>query len=108
MKDQSPELSFDTIKLKKAALVLRALNHPLRQKILKTVHQKQSINVTDLYKTLKLEQSVASQHLGILRKAGFVMPSREGRVIHYSVNYERIEELNALVNEILLDGRKVD
>ncbi|HEY1112934.1 MAG TPA: metalloregulator ArsR/SmtB family transcription factor [Chitinophagaceae bacterium] len=108
MKDQSPELSFDTIKLKKAALVLRALNHPLRQKILKTVHQKQSINVTDLYKTLKLEQSVASQHLGILRKAGFVMPNREGRVIHYSVNYERIDELNALVNEILLDGRKVD
>lgn len=88
--------------------MLRALNHPLRQKILKTVHQKQSINVTDLYKTLKLEQSVASQHLGILRKAGFVMPNREGRVIHYSVNYERIDELNALVNEILLDGRKVD
>jgi DNA-binding transcriptional ArsR family regulator len=108
MKDQSPELSFDTIKLKKAALVLRALNHPLRQKILKTVHQKQSINVTELYKTLKLEQSVASQHLGILRKAGFVMPSRDGRVIHYSVNYERVDELNALVNEILLDGKKTD
>lgn len=89
-------------------MVLRALNHPLRQKILKTVHQKQSINVTDLYKTLKLEQSVASQHLGILRKAGFVMPNREGRVIHYTVNYERIDELNSLVNEILLDGRKTD
>lgn len=107
MKDQNPELSFDTIKLKKAALVLRALNHPLRQKILKTVHLKQSINVTDLYKTLKLEQSVASQHLGILRKAGFVMPTRDGRVIHYSVNYKRMEELNTLINEILLqvDGK---
>lgn len=89
-------------------MVLRALNHPLRQKILKTVHQKQSINVTDLYKTLKLEQSVASQHLGILRKAGFVMPNREGRVIHYTVNYERIDELNSLVNEILLDGKKAE
>lgn len=85
---------------------MRALNHPLRQKILKTVHQKQSINVTELYKTLKLEQSVASQHLGILRKAGFVMPNRDGRVIHYSVNYERIDDLNTLVNDFLLDGKK--
>jgi DNA-binding transcriptional ArsR family regulator len=108
MKDQTTDLSFDSIKLKKAALVLRALNHPLRQKILKLVHQKQSVNVTELYKTLKLEQSVASQHLGILRKAGFVMPSRDGRIIHYSVNYQRVEELNALVNEILVpsaDGK---
>lgn len=108
MKDQTTDLSFDSIKLKKAALVLRALNHPLRQKILKTVHQKQSVNVTELYKTLKLEQSVASQHLGILRKAGFVMPSRDGRIIHYSVNYQRVEELNSLVNEILVpsaDGK---
>lgn len=108
MKDQSPELSFDTIKLKKAALVLRALNHPLRQKILKTVHQKQSMNVTELYKTLKLEQSVASQHLGILRKAGFVSPERNGRIIHYTVNYQRMEELNTLINDILVDGKKTD
>lgn len=102
MKDQNAELSFDTIKLKKAALVLRALNHPLRQKILNTLHQKKSVNVTDLYKTLKLEQSVASQHLGILRKAGFVVPSREGRVIHYSVNYPRVNELNNLISDILV------
>lgn len=102
MKDENSELTLDTIKLKKAALVLRALNHPLRQKILRTVHQKQSINVTDLYKALKLEQSVTSQHLGILRKAGFVVPSREGRVIHYSVNYPRMQELHSLINGMLL------
>lgn len=102
MKDLSPELSLDTIKLKKAALVLRAVNHPLRQHILRMVHQKQSVNVTELYKTLKLEQSVASQHLGILRKAGFVVPSRDGRIIHYSVNYQRMQELNGLISNILL------
>jgi DNA-binding transcriptional ArsR family regulator len=104
MKDQSPELNFDTIRLKKAALVLRALNHPLRQKILRTIHQKQSVNVTELYKTLKLEQSVTSQHLSILRRAGFVTPTREGRVIYYSVNYRRMQELDALIKDILMQA----
>lgn len=108
MEDHNSELSFDSLKLKKAALVLRALNHPLRQKIIRTVHLKQPVNVTELYKTLKLEQSVASQHLGILRKAGFVVPARDGRVIYYSVNYTRMQELNSLISDILLnqEGRK--
>lgn len=102
MKDHSTELSIDAIKLKKAALVLRAINHPLRQKMLKSIHQKQSVNVSELYKTMRLEQSVASQHLGILRKAGFVAAERDGRVIHYSINYERIKDLTELVAEMLL------
>jgi DNA-binding transcriptional ArsR family regulator len=101
MKDHSTELSIDTIKLKKAALILRAVNHPLRQKIIRSIHQKQSINVSELYKALRLEQSVASQHLGILRKAGFVVAERNGRVIYYSINYERFEELNELIEEML-------
>jgi DNA-binding transcriptional ArsR family regulator len=102
MKDHSPELSIDAIKLKKAALVLRAVNHPLRQKMLKSIHQKQSVNVSELYKVLRLEQSVASQHLAILRKAGLVAAERDGRIIHYSVNYKRIKELSELVAEMLM------
>lgn len=101
MKDLSTDLSIDPIKLKKAALVLRAVNHPLRQKILKSIHQKQSINVSELYKALRLEQSVASQHLGILRKAGFVAAARDGREIYYSINYDRIKNLTGLVAEML-------
>ena len=102
MKDHSPDLSIDTIKLKKAALVLRAVNHPLRQKMLKSIHQKQSVNVSELYKALRLEQSVASQHLAILRKAGFVAAERDGRIIYYSINYQRVKELGALVTEMLM------
>ena len=104
MKDHSIDLSIDAIKLKKAALVLRAVNHPLRQKMLKAIHQKQSVNVSELYKALRLEQSVASQHLAILRKAGFVAAERDGRIIHYSVNYTRIKELGQLVGEMLLQA----
>jgi DNA-binding transcriptional ArsR family regulator len=101
MKDQSTELPIDAIKLKKAALVLRAVNHPLRQKMLKSIHQKQAVNVSDLYKALRIEQSVASQHLAILRKAGFVAAERDGRIIYYSVKYDRIKELTGHVAEML-------
>ena len=101
MKKQVSELSLDVHKLKKTALVIRAVNHPLRQKMLRLIHDKEYITVTDLYKTLKEEQSVTSQHLGILRKAGFVQTKRDGRSIFYSVNYDRLQELQSLMDNIL-------
>ena len=54
--------NMDYLKIKKAALVLRALNHKLRQLILKTIDEHKRITVTEIYVKLRLEQSVASQH----------------------------------------------
>jgi DNA-binding transcriptional ArsR family regulator len=65
----STELKIDVIQLKKAALILRAVNHKLRQQIMKLIHQNGKMTVTEIYVKLRLEQSVASQHLAILRKA---------------------------------------
>ena len=59
------------------------------------------ITVTELYVKLRLEQSVASQHLAILRKAGFVKTVRDGKFIFYSVNTDRLKELNRFVEELL-------
>lgn len=91
----------DLLNVKKAALVLRAVNHKLRQQILKLIDEHGRMTVTDLYIKLRLEQSVASQHLAILRKAGFVKTSRDGKFIYYSVNTSRMEELNKFVDELL-------
>ncbi|RYY67038.1 MAG: ArsR family transcriptional regulator [Chitinophagaceae bacterium] len=65
-------LLVDTTLLKKAALVYRAINHPLRLKILQYLHKHKECPVTTIYTTLGLVQSVASQHLAILRRAGLV------------------------------------
>lgn len=94
-------LKVDLLGVKKAALVLRAINHKLRQQILKHIDESGKITVTELYVALRLEQSVASQHLAILRKAGFVKTSRNGKFIYYSVNSNRIEELNQFVKNLL-------
>src|SRR5829696_10596421 len=97
----SSELKIDVIQLKKAALILRAVNHKLRQQVMKLIHQNSKMTVTEIYVKLRLEQSVASQHLAILRKAGFVKTERDGKFIYYTVNTTRLEELNQFVESLL-------
>jgi DNA-binding transcriptional ArsR family regulator len=87
--------------LKKAALVLRALNHKLRQQLLKLIEEEKKITVTEIYVRLRLEQSVASQHLAILRKAGIVTTQRDGKFIYYAVNFKRIEEIDTFVKQLV-------
>ncbi|MBL7707794.1 MAG: helix-turn-helix transcriptional regulator [Chitinophagaceae bacterium] len=94
-------LQVDLLNVKKAALILRAVNHKLRQQILKLIDEQGKITVTEIYVKLRLEQSVASQHLAILRKAGFVNTDREGKFIYYSVNANRLEEMNQFIDSLL-------
>jgi DNA-binding transcriptional ArsR family regulator len=94
-------LKVDYLRTKKAALILRAVNHKLRQQMIKLIDDKKQITVTELYVKLRLEQSVASQHLAILRRAGIVSTTRDGKFIHYSVNYARLAEVVKFVDELL-------
>ena len=94
-------LPLETLITKSAAFVLRALNNPLRQKIIKVIHTQKRVNVTDIYIRLRLEQSVASMHLAILRNEGFVNTERVGTEIYYSINYDRFAEVDKLVKGIL-------
>lgn len=86
-------LEVSLLDIKKSALILRAVNHKLRQQILKIIDEKGKVTVTEIYVQLRLEQSVASQHLAILRKAGFVDTTRDGKFIYYSINRNRFTEL---------------
>lgn len=87
-------LSEDELyKIKKAALVFRALNHHLRQKMLALIKNHKVINVTDIFVALRIEQSVASQHLHILKRAGIVSTLRKGKKIFYSIDFERLDSI---------------
>ena len=98
--NRSP-LKVDVQNIKKAALILRAFNHKLRQQILKLINDKKKITVTDIYLKLRLEQPVASQHLAILRKAGFVKTERDGKFIYYAVNHKRLDELEKFAQDLV-------
>src|SRR5690606_33876783 len=97
----SQPLKINHHNLKKAALVLRGLNHKLRQQIVELVDAEKKITVTEIYVKLRLEQSVARQHLAILRRAGIVNTQRDGKFIYYTVNYDRIDEINKMVEDLV-------
>jgi DNA-binding transcriptional ArsR family regulator len=50
---------------------------------------------------LRLDQSATSQHLAILRMAGYVTTERNGKHIYYAVNYQRLQQVQDLTREIL-------
>jgi DNA-binding transcriptional ArsR family regulator len=77
---------------KHARMVYRAFDHKLRQQMMRLI-DKRSMTVTEIYVMMRLEQSVVSQHLAILRKAGLVKANRVGKYIHYSVCLGMINEL---------------
>lgn len=93
-------IPVDYNELRKAALVLRAINHKLRQRIIELLAENQRMTVTDIYVKLRLEQSVASQHLAILRRANVVATDRQGKFIYYSLNNDRLGEIGGLVDEL--------
>lgn len=94
-------IKLDYIAVKKAAMVLRAINHKLRQQIIKLLEEHKKMTVTEIYVKLRLEQSVASQHLAILRRAGIVVTERDGKFIHYTINTQRVAEVAAFVEELV-------
>lgn len=98
--EESLPVKVDFINLKKAAMILRALNHKLRQQIVKLIDEQKKLTVTEIYVRLRLEQSVASQHLAILRRAGIVKTFREGKYIYYSVNNTRVDEIMKCVHSL--------
>jgi DNA-binding transcriptional ArsR family regulator len=98
--DEEVKLNYD--ELRKAVLVLRAVNHKLRQQIIDLLDNNGQMTVTDLYVKLRLEQSVASQHLAILRRAGVVVTEREGKFIYYGLDKNRLAQINGLVENLIV------
>ena len=96
LKKGGSEIQLDYADLRKAVLVLRAVNHKLRQRIIDLLENNQTMTVTDIYIKLRLEQSVASQHLAILRRAGVVLTERQGKFIYYSLDKDRLNQISKL------------
>ncbi len=97
------KVTINEEQLLESSEVLRALAHPLRMKILGFIDKHKTINVNKIYNSMKLEQSITSQHLKILRVNNIVQTERDGKFIHYSVNYPRLASVLKAVNKFLKD-----
>ena len=96
----NPALNFSDYE--KAKIFFRALDNPHRKAILQLLEKSSfAKNVTDIYTALQWEQSVASQHLAILRKAKIVFTERDGKEIYYRINNEQLSMANRISRQIL-------
>jgi DNA-binding transcriptional ArsR family regulator len=94
-------LGINYLMIRKSSLILRALNHKLRQQMIQIIAQEEKITVTDLYIQLRIEQSVASQHLAILRKVDIVTTQRSGKHIYYTINHPRVAVIKQFVKDLV-------
>lgn len=104
LKKGKSDIALDYVELRKAVLVLRAVNHKLRQNIIEILEDAGKLTVTELYVKLRLEQSVASQHLAILRRSGVVVTERVGKYIYYTLDQERLSQISRLVEELTVSN----
>ncbi len=94
-------IKLDFFLLKKTAIIFRALNHRLRQQILLLLQENPKLTVSQIYEKLHLEQSVASQHLAIMRRAGIVKTERDKKFVYYKLNNDRIAQIDRSIKELL-------
>jgi len=94
------KISFNQEVLDKASDLLRAVSHQLRLSIIRLLDQKGEINVNQIYTSLRLEQSITSQHLKVLRTSEVVITRRDGKMIYYSLNYPRLEMVQKISADI--------
>jgi ArsR family transcriptional regulator len=74
------------------AIIVRAIGHPLRLKILSEILHQQC-NVTKICLSLEVSQAVVSHHLAVLKDAGIVIGSRKGAEVFYSIEIPFIKSL---------------
>lgn len=95
------KVTFQQEKLTVSTELMRALAHPLRLKILEFLDQNKNIQVNQIYNTLKIEQSIASQHLRILKNAGVLVADKDGKYMHYAIDYHKVSNAVKAINRFL-------
>ncbi|MCP4745406.1 MAG: helix-turn-helix transcriptional regulator [Desulfobacteraceae bacterium] len=95
-------------KIEKLSEIFKALSDPTRLRLMKLLGECQPgicnggpLCVNALARRLNVTQSAVSQHLRILRTAGFVKGSRKGSFMHYFLDPSGIEKYKSVLCETL-------
>lgn len=78
----------------------KTLGHPARIRILELLAVRDR-SVSELLPEVGLESSNLSQQLGVLRRAGVVVASKDGNTVIYSIASPDIAELIAVARKVL-------
>ena len=89
-----------TLRTDHVATMAKALGHPARLEILRILGERACI-CGELVDELSLAQSTVSQHLRVLREAGWITGEIDGPRTCYRLNGEAIAELRSVLGPLL-------
>lgn len=73
--------------------ILKALSHPQRICIVKSIIEKKNCCVNDMSECLSENQPTVSRHISVLKAAGIIKGDRQGTYIYYSFKSDKIEKI---------------
>jgi ArsR family transcriptional regulator, arsenate/arsenite/antimonite-responsive transcriptional repressor len=79
---------------------LRALAHPARLEIVSHVAARGPLCVCHLNEDLHYSQPTISKHLGVLRKAGLLESTRDGRWVYYTINESALDAAAGYLDDL--------
>lgn len=91
----------------KLANFAKALSHPARISILKTLAEKNRCICGEIVEVLPLAQSTVSQHLKELKKADIIAGEIEGAKSCYCINWDKINEFSNCIKRLFNDLHKM-
>ncbi|MDE2816910.1 MAG: metalloregulator ArsR/SmtB family transcription factor [Chloroflexota bacterium] len=80
---------------------LRALASRSRLEILQILAAQKAMTVTELRGQVHISQPLLSWHLSILRRAGLVDATKDGRQVYYAVNRSGFQQVSQGLDDIL-------
>lgn len=86
--------------MRKLAEFYKALGDETRLKIIQMLAEKEMC-VCEVIDRLNLSQPAISHHLKILRQAGLVQDTKEGKWVYYALKESAFKDYNAELNKIL-------
>jgi ArsR family transcriptional regulator len=88
--------------MKELAEMFKALGDPIRLEIVRSLMGKE-LCVCDIHDAFQVSQPTISHHLKVLKYAGLVTDSREGKWIYYSLTPEAFSRLGSFLTEVQTD-----
>ncbi len=91
-------LSIHSQKQINIALISKVFSHPARISILQYISKYDSCICDDIVNNISLSQPTITQHLQVIRNAGLLTGSFNGKTTCYSLNVNRFIECQELLN----------
>ena len=101
-------MSLQTQSVRELSRQLRALASRSRLEIIQVLAVEETMTVTELREHVRISQPLLSRHLSVLRRAGLVDATKDGRQVHYAVNRAGFRRVSQGLDDLLATGQDAE